>query len=86
MYLYMFLDSSKNELTREEIVYIVVTDEDSSSPFANNQSSNVNAGRKNFVSYAIVERMLWRELGNVINKFREIILLLESISARGWTN
>lgn len=50
-------------------------------PLANIQSSNANAGITNFISYAIVEMITWQGLGDVINRFREKILGLESISA-----
>lgn len=50
-------------------------------PLANIQSSNANASITNFVSYAIVEMMTWQGLGDVINRFREKLLGLESISA-----
>lgn len=50
-------------------------------PLANIQSSNANAGITNFVSYAIIEMMIWQGLGDVINRFREKILGLESMSA-----
>lgn len=50
-------------------------------PLANIQFSNANAGITNFVSYAIIEMMTWQGLGDVINRFREKILGLESMSA-----
>ena len=33
----------------------------------------------NFVSYAIVDMMVWEGLGDIVNKFRKKTLLLESL-------
>ncbi|KAI9842751.1 MAG: hypothetical protein M1837_006934 [Sclerophora amabilis] len=49
-------------------------------PLANVQSSNADNGITNFVSYALVEMMTWQGLGDLINRFRENTLGLESVS------
>ncbi len=50
-------------------------------PLANIQSSNAEAGMINFLSYYLVETMIWQGLGGVINKFRQKVLNLEYISS-----
>ncbi|KAI9837038.1 MAG: hypothetical protein M1819_000687 [Sarea resinae] len=49
-------------------------------PLANIQSNNSDLSLANFISYALVEMMTWQGLGDVINRFRERYLGLESIS------
>ncbi|KAI9648613.1 hypothetical protein NHQ30_003251 [Ciborinia camelliae] len=49
-------------------------------PLANIQSSNADVNMTNFVTYGLVELMMWQGLGDVINRFRERSLGLEPIS------
>jgi UDP:flavonoid glycosyltransferase YjiC (YdhE family) len=49
-------------------------------PLANIQSSNADVNMTNFLSYALVEMMIWQGLGEVINRFRERVLGLDPIS------
>lgn len=49
-------------------------------PLANIQVTNTEAGVANFVSYALVEMMIWQGLGDIINRFRENTLGLEPVS------
>jgi hypothetical protein len=48
-------------------------------PLANIQPSNVDASLKNFMSYPMVEMMMWQGLGGTINMFRSKILDLEPV-------
>ncbi|KAK2776240.1 hypothetical protein FQN53_002771 [Emmonsiellopsis sp. PD_33] len=47
-------------------------------PLANIQFSNAEVGVANFVSYALVEMMTWQGLGDIINRFRERTLGLDT--------
>ncbi|EMD60710.1 glycosyltransferase family 1 protein [Bipolaris sorokiniana ND90Pr] len=49
-------------------------------PLANIKSSNVEATYSNFISYPLVEMMMWQGLGDLINRFRTQILHLEEVS------
>jgi hypothetical protein len=49
-------------------------------PLASIQASNADLAITNYVSYAVVEMMTWQGLGDIINRFREKSLGLESIS------
>lgn len=49
-------------------------------PLANIKSSNVEATYSNFMSYPLVEMMMWQGLGDLINRFRTQILHLEEVS------
>ncbi|KAK2813796.1 hypothetical protein FQN50_000196 [Emmonsiellopsis sp. PD_5] len=49
-------------------------------PLANIQFSNAEVGVANFVSYALVEMMTWQGLGDIINRFRERTLGLDTVS------
>lgn len=49
-------------------------------PLANVQASNVERGLMNFLSYPLVETVIWQGLGDIINKWRHKILNLEPIS------
>ncbi|KAF3481144.1 uncharacterized protein GIQ15_03903 [Arthroderma uncinatum] len=49
-------------------------------PLVNIQSSNVEIGAANFISYALTEMLTWQGLGDVINRFRERDLGLRPIS------
>ncbi|KAK2868062.1 hypothetical protein FQN49_003197 [Arthroderma sp. PD_2] len=49
-------------------------------PLVNIQSSNVDIGATNFISYALMEILTWQGLGDVINRFRERDLGLPPIS------
>lgn len=49
-------------------------------PLANIISSNVEGNLTNFLSYVLVDIMTWQGLGDLVNKFREKTLGLESIS------
>ncbi|CAO2653300.1 Nn.00g027110.m01.CDS01 [Neocucurbitaria sp. VM-36] len=49
-------------------------------PLANIKSSNVEATYSNFMSYPLVEMMMWHGLGDLINRFRSQILRLEEVS------
>jgi len=49
-------------------------------PLANIKSTNVEASYGNFMSYPLVEMMMWQGLGDLINRFRTHILHLEEVS------
>ncbi|KAH8805477.1 hypothetical protein F5884DRAFT_708908 [Xylogone sp. PMI_703] len=49
-------------------------------PLANIVSSTTGERRTNFVSYALVEALMWQGLGSVVNRFREKTLFLDPIS------
>ncbi|KAJ4361860.1 hypothetical protein N0V83_010801 [Neocucurbitaria cava] len=49
-------------------------------PLANIKNSNVEATYGNFMSYPLVEMMMWHGLGDLINRFRTKILHLEEVS------
>lgn len=49
-------------------------------PLANIKTSNVEASYGNFMSYPLVEMMMWQGLGDLINRFRTQILHLEEVS------
>ncbi|KAL6704101.1 hypothetical protein ACN47E_008764 [Coniothyrium glycines] len=49
-------------------------------PLANIKVSNVEATYSNFMSYPLVEMMMWQGLGDLINRFRTEILHMEGIS------
>ncbi|KAJ8117470.1 hypothetical protein OPT61_g1334 [Boeremia exigua] len=49
-------------------------------PLANIKVSNVEPSYSNFMSYPLVEMMMWQGLGDLINKFRTQVLHLEDIS------
>jgi UDP:flavonoid glycosyltransferase YjiC (YdhE family) len=49
-------------------------------PLANIKASNVEPTYSNFMSYPLVEMMMWQGLGDLINRFRTQILHLEDIS------
>ncbi|UPX12790.1 uncharacterized protein EKO05_0003327 [Ascochyta rabiei] len=49
-------------------------------PLANIKVSNVEPTYSNFMSYPLVEMMMWQGLGDLINRFRTDVLRLESIS------
>ncbi|KAE9377441.1 glycosyltransferase family 1 protein [Stipitochalara longipes BDJ] len=48
-------------------------------PLANIKPSNCDLGLVNYVSYALVETLLWQTLGSLQNRFRKNILGLEPI-------
>ena len=49
-------------------------------PLANIKVSNVEPSYSNFMSYPLVEMMMWQGLGDLINRFRTQVLHLEDIS------
>ncbi|EOA90085.1 glycosyltransferase family 1 protein [Exserohilum turcica Et28A] len=49
-------------------------------PLANIKASNVEATYSNFMSYPLVEMMMWQGLGDLINRFRTQVLHLEEVS------
>ncbi|KAL1797559.1 hypothetical protein ACET3X_004165 [Alternaria dauci] len=49
-------------------------------PLANIKASNVEATYSNFMSYPLVETMMWQGLGDLINRFRTQVLHLEVVS------
>ncbi|KAF2850174.1 glycosyltransferase family 1 protein [Plenodomus tracheiphilus IPT5] len=49
-------------------------------PLANIKTTNVEASYGNFMSYPLVEMMMWQGLGDLINRFRTQILHLEEVS------
>lgn len=49
-------------------------------PLANIKASNVEPSYSNFMSYPLVEMMMWQGLGDLINRFRTQVLQLEDIS------
>ena len=50
-------------------------------PLANVQSSNAEANLTNFMSYALVETMMWQGLSDLVNRFRKQTLNLDPIDA-----
>ncbi|KAF2140048.1 glycosyltransferase family 1 protein [Aplosporella prunicola CBS 121167] len=50
-------------------------------PLATIQSSNADASLTNYMTYALVDMLTWQGLGDIINKFRQRTLHLDSISA-----
>jgi len=48
-------------------------------PLANIQSSNVDPRLTNYVSYAMIEVLVWQSLGDIINRFRVKLLGLEPV-------
>lgn len=48
-------------------------------PLANIRPSSQDVGLINYVSYTVVETVLWQGLGSVINKFRDKVLGLEPL-------
>jgi hypothetical protein len=50
-------------------------------PLANIKSSNGDASLNNYLSYVLVEMMIWQGVGSVINKFRRKTLGLDSIDS-----
>ncbi|KAH9216546.1 putative glucosyl/glucuronosyl transferase [Leptodontidium sp. 2 PMI_412] len=49
-------------------------------PLANIQSSNADAQLTNYISYAMIEVLMWQGLGDIINRFREKCLGLDPVS------
>lgn len=49
-------------------------------PLANIQSSNADPQLTNYLSYTMIEMLLWQGLGDVINRFRVKCLRLEPVS------
>ncbi|MCJ1475180.1 hypothetical protein MMC13_003840 [Lambiella insularis] len=49
-------------------------------PLCNIKQSNVDANYTNFMTYPLVEMMMWQGLGDLVNKFREQTLGLEPVS------
>ncbi|TVY20598.1 Sterol 3-beta-glucosyltransferase [Lachnellula arida] len=49
-------------------------------PLANIKKTNVDPGYANFISYPLVEMMVWQGLGDLINNFRVKTLGLEPVS------
>jgi UDP:flavonoid glycosyltransferase YjiC (YdhE family) len=49
-------------------------------PLANIKASNIEPTYSNFMSYPLVDMMMWQGLGDLINRFRTQILHLEDIS------
>lgn len=49
-------------------------------PLANIQSSNADASMSNYISYTLVDMLVWQGLGDVVNQFRVHQLGLEPIS------
>ncbi|KAF1829068.1 UDP-Glycosyltransferase/glycogen phosphorylase [Decorospora gaudefroyi] len=49
-------------------------------PLANIKASNVEPTYSNFMSYPLVEMMMWQGLGDLINRFRTQVLHLEEVS------
>jgi UDP:flavonoid glycosyltransferase YjiC (YdhE family) len=48
-------------------------------PLANIQSSNVDARLTNYISYAMIDVLVWQSLGDIINRFRVKLLGLEPV-------
>ena len=48
-------------------------------PLANIQSSNVDSRLTNYVSYAMIDVLVWQSLGDIINRFRVKLLGLEPV-------
>lgn len=49
-------------------------------PLANIQSSNADAQLTNYISYAMIEVLMWQGPGDIINRFREKCLDLDPVS------
>jgi UDP:flavonoid glycosyltransferase YjiC (YdhE family) len=49
-------------------------------PLANIQSSNSDPQLTNYISYAMIEVLMWQGLGDIINRFREKCLGLDPVS------
>ncbi|KAJ4202924.1 hypothetical protein NW767_005679 [Fusarium falciforme] len=49
-------------------------------PLASIKNSNVDAGYTNFISYPLVEMMVWQGLGDLVNEFRVKTLALDPVS------
>ncbi|KAF7545034.1 hypothetical protein G7Z17_g9492 [Cylindrodendrum hubeiense] len=49
-------------------------------PLASIKKSNVDPGYTNFISYPLVEMMVWQGLGDLVNEFRVKTLRLDSMS------
>ncbi|TPX09825.1 uncharacterized protein E0L32_009016 [Thyridium curvatum] len=49
-------------------------------PLASIKKSNVDPGYTNFISYPLVEMMVWQGLGDLVNEFREKTLGLDPVS------
>ncbi|KAF1936491.1 UDP-glucose,sterol transferase [Clathrospora elynae] len=49
-------------------------------PLANIKVTNVEATYSNFMSYPLVDMMMWQGLGDLINRFRTQVLHLEEVS------
>lgn len=49
-------------------------------PLANVKKSNVDPGYTNFISYPLVEMMVWQGLGDLVNNFRVSTLGLDPVS------
>lgn len=49
-------------------------------PLANIQNSNVSSEYTNAISYPMIEMMTWQGLGDLVNRFREKTLGLESVA------
>ena len=50
-------------------------------PLANIQSSGANPSLKNYMSYAMVETMVWQGVGDLVNRFRVKTLGLGEIDS-----
>lgn len=48
-------------------------------PLANLRAGNTKRSVANFVSYSVVEWLLWEGLGGIINKFRKNTLGLDTL-------
>jgi hypothetical protein len=48
-------------------------------PLANIQSSNLDPRLTNYVSYAMIDVLVWQSLGDIINRFRVKLLNLEPV-------
>ncbi|KAH7360873.1 putative glucosyl/glucuronosyl transferase [Rhexocercosporidium sp. MPI-PUGE-AT-0058] len=49
-------------------------------PLANIQASNTDTQLTNYISYAMIEILMWQGLGDIINRFREKCLGLDPVS------
>ncbi|KAM0436090.1 hypothetical protein ACHAPT_002982 [Fusarium lateritium] len=49
-------------------------------PLASIKNSNVDTGYTNFISYPLVEMMVWQGLGDLVNEFRVKTLALDPVS------
>lgn len=50
-------------------------------PLANMQSTNVDANIANYISYGLVEMLIWQGIGSLVNSFRRRTLQLERIDS-----